>query len=196
MNTKPETIVFLCPNGHRLNAPKRLEGQPGKCPHCNVRFRVPNPSGQPSHDSIQLAKAASTSSSGVGSLSTSGDFDGSGLADFTDLGGRDEAETSEVLHSSIGLKAASHSPASGESLRMFLEFRELWQNRTAETRFEVHLPEGEVLVPQQFSVEKSTPELGYFARKMESEKYQVHLIPWKAVCRIVISGLSDLPFEP
>jgi DNA-directed RNA polymerase subunit RPC12/RpoP len=34
-------IVFLCPNGHRLNGPARLQGQAGKCPHCGARFLVP-----------------------------------------------------------------------------------------------------------------------------------------------------------
>jgi DNA-directed RNA polymerase subunit RPC12/RpoP len=34
-------IVFLCPNGHRLNGPARLQGQAGQCPHCGARFIVP-----------------------------------------------------------------------------------------------------------------------------------------------------------
>jgi hypothetical protein len=34
-------IPFLCPNGHRLFAPKRLEGQAGQCPQCGARFLVP-----------------------------------------------------------------------------------------------------------------------------------------------------------
>ncbi len=35
------SIVFLCPNGHRLNGPARLQGQAGQCPHCGARFLVP-----------------------------------------------------------------------------------------------------------------------------------------------------------
>ncbi|HEY2759330.1 MAG TPA: hypothetical protein VGI75_01265 [Pirellulales bacterium] len=34
-------IVFLCPNGHRLNAPANLEGRAGQCPQCGARFLVP-----------------------------------------------------------------------------------------------------------------------------------------------------------
>jgi hypothetical protein len=37
-----DVIVFLCPNGHRLHGPRTLEGRPGQCPHCGVKFRVPS----------------------------------------------------------------------------------------------------------------------------------------------------------
>ncbi|HTQ39091.1 MAG TPA: hypothetical protein VMJ32_08680 [Pirellulales bacterium] len=37
----PEEIAFLCPNGHRLHGPARLQGQAGQCPHCGARFLVP-----------------------------------------------------------------------------------------------------------------------------------------------------------
>ncbi len=34
-------MAFLCPNGHRLVGPARLQGQAGQCPHCGARFLVP-----------------------------------------------------------------------------------------------------------------------------------------------------------
>jgi predicted RNA-binding Zn-ribbon protein involved in translation (DUF1610 family) len=34
-------IAFLCPNGHRLIGPARMQGQAGQCPHCGARFLVP-----------------------------------------------------------------------------------------------------------------------------------------------------------
>jgi DNA-directed RNA polymerase subunit RPC12/RpoP len=37
----PEEIAFLCPNGHRLQGPARMQGQAGQCPHCGARFLVP-----------------------------------------------------------------------------------------------------------------------------------------------------------
>ena len=36
-----DAFLFLCPNGHRLNAPARLEGHAGQCPQCGARFLVP-----------------------------------------------------------------------------------------------------------------------------------------------------------
>jgi hypothetical protein len=37
-----DEIEFLCPNGHRLHGPSSLQGQPGQCPECGSRFRVPS----------------------------------------------------------------------------------------------------------------------------------------------------------
>ncbi|HZZ28323.1 MAG TPA: hypothetical protein VFE46_10015 [Pirellulales bacterium] len=37
----PDEIAFLCPNGHRLHGPSRMQGQAGQCPHCGARFLVP-----------------------------------------------------------------------------------------------------------------------------------------------------------
>lgn len=36
-----DVIVFLCPNGHKLNGPASLKGRPGQCPHCGARFVIP-----------------------------------------------------------------------------------------------------------------------------------------------------------
>ena len=36
-----DNIVFLCPNGHRLNGPAKLAGRLGQCPHCNTKFQIP-----------------------------------------------------------------------------------------------------------------------------------------------------------
>lgn len=38
---KEPEIEFLCPNGHRLHGPASLQGQPGACPECGSRFRIP-----------------------------------------------------------------------------------------------------------------------------------------------------------
>jgi hypothetical protein len=37
-----EQIVFLCPNGHKLTCAPSLQGRPGKCPHCNAKFLIPD----------------------------------------------------------------------------------------------------------------------------------------------------------
>ncbi len=36
-----EQIIFLCPNGHRVNAPPSLQGRPGQCPICGAQFVIP-----------------------------------------------------------------------------------------------------------------------------------------------------------
>ena len=44
---KEPEIEFLCPNGHRLHGPTSLQGQPGACPECGSRFRIPTYEGVP-----------------------------------------------------------------------------------------------------------------------------------------------------
>lgn len=41
-------MVFLCPNGHKLNSPIGMQGQRGKCPHCNAKFIIPTEEDEPS----------------------------------------------------------------------------------------------------------------------------------------------------
>lgn len=36
-----DLIAFLCPNGHRLSGPSRLQGKTGECPHCGAKFHIP-----------------------------------------------------------------------------------------------------------------------------------------------------------
>jgi hypothetical protein len=52
------TIVFLCPNGHRLNAPSRLQGQAGQCPHCGAKFLVPAMDDSERVEEVDLAQIA------------------------------------------------------------------------------------------------------------------------------------------
>ncbi|MCR4413694.1 MAG: hypothetical protein NUV77_14840, partial [Thermoguttaceae bacterium] len=35
-------IEFVCPGGHLLHGPAGLQGQPGECPECGSRFRIPS----------------------------------------------------------------------------------------------------------------------------------------------------------
>jgi Zn finger protein HypA/HybF involved in hydrogenase expression len=38
---KEPEIEFVCPNGHRLHGPARLQGCAGACPECGSRFKIP-----------------------------------------------------------------------------------------------------------------------------------------------------------
>ena len=42
--TDEKTFQFLCPNGHKINAPNRLAGEAGQCPQCGERFHIPEES--------------------------------------------------------------------------------------------------------------------------------------------------------
>ena len=42
-------IRFYCPNGHKLNVKSFQAGRRGICPHCDVRFRIPQESQIPAN---------------------------------------------------------------------------------------------------------------------------------------------------
>jgi hypothetical protein len=49
-------IEFLCPNGHQIRCQAEQAGRAAKCPRCEVRFRVPDPSELESGTSDALSK--------------------------------------------------------------------------------------------------------------------------------------------
>jgi len=170
-----------------------MQGQAGKCPHCGVRFRVPQMSDS-AGEQLELATASTSTTSAIG-----GNQDihmHGGLADLSPLT-RDEPGASDVLNSSIGVpkavQAGNTMISSATPSRLLEEFIALWDSKTPQSTFEIHLPEGEVIVPTEFSVQKSNSEFGFFGRN-DGGRIQVHIIPWRSVSRIVISGLSDLSF--
>lgn len=55
-----ESIVFFCPNGHKLNGPPSLRGKLGLCPHCQSKFRIPT------EDEAPAPPAPATSASDAG----------------------------------------------------------------------------------------------------------------------------------
>ncbi len=61
------SIVFLCPNGHRLNGPARLQGQAGQCPHCGAKFLVPVISDTQQVEEVDLANVEDRELESVGS---------------------------------------------------------------------------------------------------------------------------------
>ncbi|WP_040352888.1 hypothetical protein [Blastopirellula marina] len=195
--SKEKDLVFLCPNGHKLHAPRRLQGQAGQCPHCNVKFRVPvmdvdddiHPAG---HDASPLDSSVDISASAHKLIgpSHSGVFEpGAG-----DGGLKDEGGLSNVLGPSAS-RGSSPSIAFSGYGRLFQEFLRLWSLRRPGATVELHLPEGEIFVPEYFSPSRSTAEFGFFARSPKSGEYTIQIVPWQSVCRIVVTGIKELPTD-
>jgi hypothetical protein len=43
-------IEFLCPEGHKIRCPDEQAGKSAKCPRCGAKFRIPDPTFDPSSD--------------------------------------------------------------------------------------------------------------------------------------------------
>ncbi|MFI4876282.1 MAG: hypothetical protein ACIALR_13115 [Blastopirellula sp. JB062] len=195
--SKEKDLVFLCPNGHKLHAPRRLQGQAGQCPHCSVKFRVPVVD-----EAEEVASAGADASrldSSVDISASAHKLIGPSLSSIFEPGAaeatvKDEGGASNVLGSGA-LRGSSPSSIMNRHNRLFQEFLRLWSLRRPGASVEIHLPEGEIFVPEFFSPSRSTAEFGFFARRPKSGEHTIHIIPWQYVCRIVLSGVKELPSD-
>ena len=59
-------IEFVCPNGHRLQGPANLRGQPGECPACGSKFRIPGYDNVSDQEETELEEAIAGTIEGEG----------------------------------------------------------------------------------------------------------------------------------
>lgn len=199
MPTKPDVIVFLCPNGHRLNGPASLEGKPGQCPHCGVKFRVPHRDDPPDDEEDHEPPLASPGSgTGIQALDTVQELPGEDSAWNVPL---DDLPSAGFLGSPPSLAPPSLAPPGsgvgsgigGKSFPMAEAFLRLWNERDRSSVIELHLASGQVLVPEKFSRESSRRGYGVFAFKDPDGSYTVMAIPWDGMARIAMRRLGKLP---
>lgn len=177
----PDNIVFLCPKGHKLNAPARLQGKPGKCPHCGERFLVPI-----------LEEAAD--------VSESGSF-------FDDMLGQEAPSDSQEPFAERPQSPAEsgfdfgYAPEdeftaglieSGPQAMANL-FARLWAQRGETGVVELYLRGGEILTPHWYAPQLSQHTYGTFAFQEQDGSYTVTAVHWEAVERIALRGMHELP---
>lgn len=175
-----ELVVFLCPNGHRLNSPARLVGKAGQCPHCHARFLVPSPDEVPADDLGDFSAAAAVVPVVIGEAvkpaavapAAGKPADGQAIADIT----------ARLTASKGG--AFSHL------------FAALWHYKTHHgAAVELHLREHKVIVPEHFSARYSTKTHGLFTETEANGAHRLTLIAWDAIERVSVRGVTVLPAD-
>jgi hypothetical protein len=217
------TIVFLCPNGHQLNGPSQMQGKPGQCPHCGVKFRVPvydDPGEEETmeqvvdvedvevvEEAVPSPAAAVSSGSGVRGDSRSG----SGLDFLAALESGSASDSSAPLGSTIGPVVGppgqssdvhqtypagtpnGDSQVGGEPHPLASVFARFWRQRGKRGVVELHLADGTVLTPKKFSPRLSHPTFGVFAVDDSDGTSAVVTIPWSSISQLHLRGLKKLP---
>lgn len=197
-NAPDDQIVFLCPNGHRLNSPVALAGRPGQCPHCAAKFLIPSleesleseegedldvDAQEISLDEIVIQ--VDTSKTGLGSApqrSSPPPLPRPPAVPVETVPGQSAAApTAGTLASS-----APH-----ESLARLLH--DLWQRRGEAVTIEIHLRHGEPLVPDELGPSDAGHAL--FALRESDGSHTLMAVAWSAIDRIVARGLAELPGE-
>jgi DNA-directed RNA polymerase subunit RPC12/RpoP len=204
--SKDEMIVFLCPNGHRLNGPRSLEGKPGKCPHCGVKFLVPTHD-DPSDDDDGGSRILVNERPAAGELAVQGvpgsdvgrDSDAHGFDfNFADTESMGPSATAAVPRIETGSRGdsgvrAGSGPRLGGSHPMAELFARFWDERSRGAFVEVHLDDGAIIIPERYSRELSRSSHGVFAVKDPDGTHTLSLVAWDSVRRINVRRVSKLP---
>ena len=178
-----DSIVFLCPNGHKLNAPRRMQGHAGKCPHCGAKFRIPF-------------------------VDESGADDEGSRVD--DLGNFHELlETTPANSPAEASAASAAAPAPAPSAQQpggDFEFwgqpeqhplaalvMRLWSEREHGGVIELHLAGGAIILPDWFERHLSQGPHGLFASQAADGTVTMTIVPWETITRVVVRGVVGLP---
>jgi hypothetical protein len=174
-------IVFLCPKGHRLNGPASLQGQPGQCPHCGTKFRIPV---------VEPLEAVATPEDGGSTIETL--EDGSELEEFEEIeevDGDDEyvQPPANPLASFLppGIDEPSHSLAK--------LFPMLWNEKNPGAVLELQLTDGGTIGPDWWAERLSADSHAVFALQTADGSYVMETIPWEGVKRITVRRITELP---
>lgn len=185
---KEDTIVFLCPNGHKLNGPSSLQGSPGQCPHCNTRFVIPD------FDDVN----EETYDAGDSKTDLWDDEDDAVAAE-----GAEEIDEIEPLPADAsGVSRVAWSAAAGETSisrtarpdhPMPALFDRFWGYKRRGSVLELHLKTGEILVPENYSVDLSRGDYGVFTMIERTGERTLTTIAWDTVARVAVKDIGETP---
>jgi hypothetical protein len=219
--TGDELIVFLCPNGHKLNGPARLAGKTGQCPHCGARFEIPFPEeveNSDEHDGLAdtvtedplqdylIEQRASASGNDddmpleVAHLfeAVRADAESSVVSRFLGRSGKGAGNTGKETPAQPAFQRgqAAGKPDStnpGERHPLANLVARLWEEREHGGIIELHLKGGTILVPEWFEANLSRGSHGLFAAQAADGTVTMTVVPWDEVTRVVVRGVVGLP---
>lgn len=188
----PGLIVFLCPNGHRLNGPASLQGKPGKCPHCGAKFVIPRedemPEEEEGEEPPEVVRSQRASDSAV--------IDPRDMEQLEEVEEfPEDAEDVEELSPEDVVDEEVLPPPPPGSHPLGTIFPRLWRFKTQERDVQIHLASGEVLSPALFCRDLSYKEFGVFAVQNDDGTFTVTTVPWHQVTRVALRQVTELPEE-
>lgn len=203
-------ISFLCPNGHKLNAPASLQGRVGQCPHCKAKFRIPTLveessveiAGVPTVEApVPTPSAAEVAEEPIEeSASESVVAENSALANdsASQISEIAPSEIREITPSALGMsldqnELGGNSPSSGVSHSLMSIFDTLWEERAHGAVVELHLADGVIVTPDWWAQSLSATGYGVFALENRDGSYQMEAIAWDSVQRIIVRNITELP---
>lgn len=193
-----ESIIFFCPNGHKLNGPATLRGKLGLCPHCQSRFRIPAEPEAEVPDAAAPGELVDEDGEVIEGRPLDENAEGGGVegqdgeaASMEGGEGESTAETGDSEAAPTSWQAPP--PDSAESSRWLELTRWLWSQRDHNSSVEVRLRNGATLQPAWFSSSLSDGRIGVFARQTDEGLYDIAAIAWDQVDQVDVRGCEQLP---
>jgi len=171
-------IEFLCPNGHRLHGAASLQGRPGECPECGSRFRIPTYDDVSGEETMEVEI-------GVGRADGGGES-GMALAEVEEIA--EPAEQDQAVERPEVEQLAAGHPLAGL-------LRRLWAEKPSGASVELHLGNGETLLPDRFAPALSQGSHGVFAVEETGGTHTLTVVAWDSIVRVLIRGVGELPEE-
>lgn len=187
----PDLIIFLCPNGHKLNGPAKLKGKAGQCPHCGAKFRIPDDDDEEDLvdefeeiDEEHVARSLSDEE-----FAAAGSNKAHDITEFRHH--EPELEPFEEAPPSIVDAFLSTPPAGVHPYASILA--QLWESKEPGQTIELHLEKGEVFTPELFAESLSHAQFGVFGRREKEGGYSLIMLPWENISRIEIRRVKQVP---
>lgn len=214
------TIVFQCPNGHRISVPAKLAGKRGACSKCGTAVVIP-PATPPAPSAPVPAGASPLDVLAAGGESLSGDEGTITLKSpvpwVAPVGGPPGAfphpptATGAIPPSGPAERHAAADPedrtprpvegwgpgvlpmvTGGENATALLLAR-LWAERDHGGVVELHLVGGSVILPEWYEPRWSLGTHGLFASQAADGSVTLTAVAWDSVQKVVVRQVEGLP---
>lgn len=170
-------IVFVCPNGHRIEVDRAWAGKRGTCSKqgCGVPVVIPVPPG--------LARPSEASHSSAGPAGSGALAGGIGAGPAAADPGLEPAPEASGL--GVDFDAIDHPTA-----RLVAA---LWRERAHGGIVEVHLTGGSVIMPQWYDPLWSCGTHALFAAPGPENTITLTAVAWDQVQKVVVRQIKDVP---
>jgi hypothetical protein len=186
-----DLIVFLCPNGHRLNGPARLKGKAGQCPHCGAKFRIPADDDEEEIEDFEEIEEVETAAS-----MTDEEFAAEEIEDIDEISEYSEAYADELepFEEAPATVIDAFTTPPPEGVHPYATMVAiLWEAKEPGQVIDLYLQKGEVFTPELFAEALAQPHFGIFGRREKEGGHTLTMIPWDQVVRIEVRNVKQVP---
>lgn len=193
-----DLIVFLCPNGHKLNGPARLKGKAGQCPHCGAKFRIPEDDEEEEFEDVEEFEEEQVAASMTEEEFAAEDVEDVDIEEIT------EFEEDELPEDPDELEPFEEAPATvfdafltpvAEGMHPYASVISLiWAAKEPGQVVDLYLQKGEIFTPELFAEALSQPFFGVFGRReKEGGGHTLIMLPWDSITRVEVRNVRQVP---